>query len=234
MNKFIIVVVFLLSVVSFYLFFETPSSNSHNTDTIQNKQTVKKEEVVITTTVSKSKKIENTKAIQTKQTETVTKKEVKNRVNLVEEKDNSADENSLFHKKMGDIEISLNSDEQQIDLDETPNNGELATPKFPSLLNVKIDKKPLLIQLPPNRNLILTLKNKNGVQVKYEIDTTMIGNGKMVNVGEITPKNFKTAKSQTDIKNSSEIQDNIDTKIEEAKTDNNPNNSIVPPAPPPL
>jgi hypothetical protein len=233
MNKFIIVVVFLLSVISFYLFFETPS-NSHNTNTNQNEQTIKKEEVVITTTASESKKIDNNtkKEIQTKQTETITKKEVKNR--LVEENDNNVNENALFHKKMGDIEISLNSDEQQIDLDDTPNNGELATPKFPSLLNVQIDKKPLLIQLPPNKNLILTLKNKNGVQIKYEIDTTMIGNGKMVNVGEITPKNFNTAKSQTEIENSSEIQDNIDTKIEEAKTDNNPNNSIVPPAPPPL
>jgi len=234
MNKFIIVMVFLLSVISFYLFFETPS-NSHTTNANQNEQTMKKEKVIITTTASESKKIDNNtkKEIQTKQTETVTKKEVKN--SLVEENDNSSvDENSLFHKKMGDIEISLNSDEQQIDLDDTPNNGELATPKFPSLLNVQIDKKPLLIQLPPNKNLILTLKNKNGVQIKYEIDTTMIGNGKMVNVGEITPKNFNTAKSQTEIENSSEIQDNIDTKIEEAKTDNNPNNSIVPPAPPPL
>ena len=67
MNKFIIVVVFLLSVISFYLFFETPS-NSRSTNTNQNEQTMKKEKVIITTTASESKKIDNNtkKEIQTK------------------------------------------------------------------------------------------------------------------------------------------------------------------------
>jgi len=238
MNKFILVVVFLLSVVSFYLFFATPSStNTIKPKPIESKTQASK--IVVSSTIlthSEKEKIENSKnkTINKENNSVISTKQEINK-ETEDNNQNEEKENNIYYKKVGDIEVSVKSDDnQEIDLDESGEEGTLQTPSFPSLLNATIDKKPVLIQLPSNKNLVLTLKNKNGVKVKYEIDSTSLSNGKIINVGEITPKNFNDVKSQTDIKDNENIQDNIDTKIEESKTDNNPNNSIVPPAPPPL
>jgi hypothetical protein len=237
MNKVIIIGVFILSIATIYLFFATPTSTKTNTINtkpieVSYKSTSK---IVVNSTVStSSNNLENNKVETTHKSETKDNK-ISPQPNNREYTQNETEEENIYYKKVDDIEISLKSeDNQDIELDERGEEGRLQTPSFPSLLNAKVDNKSVLIQVPPNKNLILTLKNKNGVQVKYKIDSTSLSNGKIINVGEITPKNFNKAKSQKEIEESENIQDNIDTKIEEAKTDNNPNNSIVPPAPPPL
>lgn len=217
MNKIIIGSVAGLSIIAVYFIVKSPSQEITvaNTKKIEKKSEPKIE--IITKNIQKEP-VSNTKI-------STPKKEIQTH------NDTNHQENIILDKSVNNIKVTASYTKQEsVESD----SNQLKPPVFPAMINIKVDKKNLTIPAPTNSLITVTLQNKHNVKTKYTIDTTNLPSGKIVNVGEITPPDFKKANSQAQVNpdTTQDVQENIDTKVEESKTDNNPNNSVVPPPPP--
>jgi len=221
MNKIIMGSVAVLSIIAVYFIVESPSQaiSVENTKKIEKKSEPKIE--IITKNIQKNP-VSNTKISTPQKSSSI---ETPN--------DTNHKENIILDKSVNNIKVTASYEKQE---NVESDSNQLKPPSFPAMINIKVDKKALTIPAPTNSLITVTLQNKHNVKTKYTIDTTNIPSGKIVNVGEITPPDFEKANSQAQVNpdTTQDVQENIDTKVEESKTDNNPNNSVVPPAPPPL